>query len=165
MIMIIIAEMTIDHLMVCLANDKQLETSTSCTRLLHRKFTSCIIIEWSRTMVSKVPLKWFLSFLQQPLCDVPHLNFCVTKVVIATLNGTYAIYGPIFFKILSQQRHLAIKARFFNFWSCLQLFIKTYLSKSEKNKINRKLISECCNCIIQCELQSMFVVQHDTSAK
>lgn len=62
MIMIIIAEMTIDHLMVCLANDKQLETSTSCTRLLHRKFTSCIIIEWSRTMVSKVPLKWFLSF-------------------------------------------------------------------------------------------------------
>ena len=34
-------------------NDKQLETSTSCTRLLHRKFTSCIIIEWSRGWFQK----------------------------------------------------------------------------------------------------------------
>ena len=66
MIMIIIAEMTIDHLMVCLANDKQLETSTSCTRLLHRKFTSCIIIEWSPGAAAatsfKSTIKWFLSF-------------------------------------------------------------------------------------------------------
>ena len=42
----------------------------------------------------------FIFFLQKTAVlllhtptDVPHLNFCVTKVVMAILNGTYAIYG------------------------------------------------------------------------
>ena len=37
--------MTIDHLIVCLANDKQLETSTSILDYYIEKFTSCIITE------------------------------------------------------------------------------------------------------------------------
>ena len=61
----------------------------------------------------------FIFFLQKTAVlllhtptDVPHLNFCVTKVVMAILNGTYAIYG------LSLPLHnfsAAIKTRFF--WS------------------------------------------------
>ena len=110
--------MTIDHLIVCLANDKQLETSTSILDYYIEKFTSCIITEHGARFTSSSSKKYhlmvFIFFLQKTAVlllhtptDVPHLNFCVTKVVMAILNGTYAIYGlslPLFITFQQQLR-------------------------------------------------------------